>query len=235
MWRECLVSPEDLGPFLLGQLEPTRGSGSASSSSPTVVQRGGTSAAPGRVGLGRPAHPPTRRRCPGPGRTGRRRVQRLLASIGRERAKRRWCSWRVIAAAAAAKPRPDARRCRRGRLQRGRRRPLGGARRAGVGSRHRSPYPAPWDTSIVLTVRGLQPDKPYAWLQARSGDRVPAGTFTPAPGGSLELDPSAQLPIGDAAAVGVTQLVGEEAGDPTSARPPAAARLVRDGNDARVG
>ncbi len=214
MRHECLVSPKDLGPFLLGQLDPHEEvrigelvdtcpscSEEARQLRPVVSALGRASAPTATAGVPRP-RPPA-----GPPAG----VDRLLASIGRERAGRRWRSWRVPAAAAAvvvALTLGGVVVATRGGDDVGRQVVLAGQGSA-VGTAVVTKRP--WGTAIVLTVRGLQPDKPYgAWLETRSGDRVPAGTFTPASGGSLRLDLSALLPIGDAAAVGVTQLGGED-------------------------
>jgi hypothetical protein len=68
-----------------------------------------------------------------------------------------------------------------------------------------------WGSELVLEVRGLAPGKAYgAWLADESGQRVPAGTFRPAGDGSARLNLGASLPPGDAATVGVTELGGED-------------------------
>ena len=47
-------------------------------------------------------------------------------------------------------------------------------------------------------------------MEDESGDRVPAGTFTATSDGTVRLDLSARMAIGDAAAFGVTLIDGED-------------------------
>jgi hypothetical protein len=71
--------------------------------------------------------------------------------------------------------------------------------------------PRDWGSELVLEVRGLAPGKAYgAWLADESGQRVPAGTFRPASDGSARLNLGASLGAGDAATVGVTELGGDD-------------------------
>jgi hypothetical protein len=71
--------------------------------------------------------------------------------------------------------------------------------------------PRDWGSELVLDVRGLAPGKAYgAWLADESGQRVPAGTFRPASDGSARLNLGASLRPGDAATVGVTELGGDD-------------------------
>jgi hypothetical protein len=68
-----------------------------------------------------------------------------------------------------------------------------------------------WGSALVLEVRGLAPGKAYgAWLADESGQRVPAGTFRPVSDGSARLNLGASLRPGDAATVGVTELGGKD-------------------------
>jgi hypothetical protein len=71
--------------------------------------------------------------------------------------------------------------------------------------------PRDWGSALVLDVRGLAPGTAYgAWLADESGKRVPAGTFRPASDGSAHLNLGASLRPGDAATVGVTELGGDD-------------------------
>jgi hypothetical protein len=66
-----------------------------------------------------------------------------------------------------------------------------------------------WGTSIELDVGGLRPGRTYgAWLADRKGQRVPAGTFTPTADGRAHLRLGASMTLREANAVGVSQLDG---------------------------
>lgn len=211
--HECLVRPEDLGPYLLGQLPPPeveriRALVTACPSCTEEVRQ----LRPVVESLAIASSPPSDRprldlAAPAP-RTG---VDGLLTAVRRERARRRGHTWRVAAAAAAVAAALT----------------LGGVAAVGHVTRDRGAVVAldgsgvahgtalvaehDWGTSIVLTVRGLTPGTSYgAWLEDRSGARVPAGTFTPSSDGTLRLDLSALMPVREAAAVGVTQLGGAD-------------------------
>jgi hypothetical protein len=68
-----------------------------------------------------------------------------------------------------------------------------------------------WGTAIELDAWGLEPDKTYgAWLARADGQRVPAGSFRPDRDGRARLDLGAALARRDSSAVGVTALTGTD-------------------------
>jgi anti-sigma-K factor RskA len=212
--HECLVRPEDLGPYLLRQLdsevEARIGALVAACPScteevrvlrPVVTALGRATTTPERVAL--LTDTDVARPDPQAGFDG------LLTAVRRERARRRGRTWRAAAAAAVV-----AAVLTLGAVAVVSQRDAGGGHvvaLVGTGQARGSAVVSEraWGTAIVLTVRGLKPGKPYgAWLEDRSGDRVPAGTFTPASDGTVRLDLSALMSLHDTAAVGVTQLGG---------------------------
>jgi uncharacterized protein YggT (Ycf19 family) len=75
--------------------------------------------------------------------------------------------------------------------------------------------PQPWGTSIDLSAAGLEPAQTYwVWLESRGGGRMSAGTFQPAPSGTVRLSLSSTTSLSDAAAFGLTML--PRAGETTS-------------------
>lgn len=64
-----------------------------------------------------------------------------------------------------------------------------------------------WGTAIELEVRGLDAGTTYGvWLQRRAGDRLPAGSFRPDSDGTFRLSLASAVPLGDSGAVGVARL-----------------------------
>jgi hypothetical protein len=220
MRHQCLVLPEDLGPFLLGQLDQPEEArvqalvaecptcvAEIRALRPVVAALGTASAASQQ-----PAEPARRPgpvvapAAPAPGFDG------VLTAVHLERAqRRRRPAWLLAAAAAVlavAVTLGAVAVLARSGDNAGREVAL-----VGQGHAHGTAVVAQrdWGTSIALTVSGLQPGKPYgAWLEDKSGDRVPAGTFTPRSDGTVRLDLSALMSVHDAAAMGVTQLDGDD-------------------------
>ena len=213
MKHHCQVLPEELGPYLLGQLDPREEQRIAAlvaecpsctaevhSLRPVVAALALTSSATDPTRSVTPTPPP-----PPPGLDG------VLSTVRRERAQHRGTSWRVTAAAAVlalvvgiggtvAVFRDGSEDGHRYAL-------------AGQGTARGSAecWERDWGTAISLKVAGLEPGKPYgAWMEDRSGDRVPAGTFTATSDGTMRMDLSARMALGDAAAVGVTLVDGAD-------------------------
>jgi hypothetical protein len=203
MKHQCQVLPEELGPYLLGQLDPDEEQRIAALVAecpsctaemhdlrPVVAALALTSSAAQPTSAATPAPPPD-------GFDG------VLSTVHRERARRAGRSWRVAAAAAVV-----ALVVGIGGTDDGRRYTL-----VGQGTARGSAVCAErdWGTAISLTVAGLQPGAPYgAWMEDETGDRVPAGTFTATSGGTMRLDLSARMALEDAAAVGVTRIDGPD-------------------------
>lgn len=71
--------------------------------------------------------------------------------------------------------------------------------------------PREWGTAIEMEVSGLDPGKVYgAWLEAPDGERVGAGTFRPDEEGSARLVLSAALQVEESGAIGVSWIGGEQ-------------------------
>ena len=209
--HQCQVLPEELGPYLLGQLEPhderriealvaecPSCTADVYALRPVVAALALTSSAAEPAPAVTPPPPPD-------GFDG------VLSTVHRERAQHRGRSWRVAAAAAVvalvvgiggtvALGRDGSDDGRSYTLV-----GQGTARGSAVCSERG------WGTAISLTVAGLEPGRPYgAWMEDETGDRVPAGTFTATSDGTMRLDLSARMAIEDAAAVGVTQIDGAD-------------------------
>jgi hypothetical protein len=209
MRHECAVRPEDLGPYLLGQLGRNEAAlveeavSSCASCSAEVERLRPVAAALARASAPVEEAAP---RAPSPA------LDRVLASVHGERAaqRRRWRTRVTLAAASVV---------------------LLGAALVGAfvavghdtGGRDvalsgRTPATGnatvssqPWGTEITLDVRGLTPGKSYgAWLADVSGKRVPAGTFRPMADGTARLDLGASLALDQAGTVGVTELGGTD-------------------------
>jgi Anti-sigma-K factor rskA len=216
----CLVLPEDLGPFLLGQLPPEEEArvaeavagcplcaAEARSLRPVVIS----------LGLAAPAALPEASGSPDvvavPVARESTEFDRLLASVRAERAQRRGRNRRrsaLVAAAAVvvlllgavgfvALNRDDT-GSGAGVTLLGR----GGAQGTAVVEQ------TDWGTAIMLTVRGLPPGQYGAWLQDWSGKRAPAGTFKLGSDGATHLQLSVLMRLDDAAVIGVTQVDGKD-------------------------
>lgn len=212
--HECQVRPEELGPFLLGQLAPTESDRVADAVAacasctaevaglrPVVAALETATATP--RGPDRP-EPPEQQAWRGPDG-----LEVLLSAVHRERGKR-LRAWRLGAVAAGVALllglgtvialQDDDTGGREVRLV-----GAGPARGTALVTERE------WGTAIDLTVSGLQPGQSYgAWLEDGSGERVPAGTFRATSGGAVRLELSALMPVQDAAAVGVTRLGGSD-------------------------
>ena len=211
--HQCQVLPEELGPYLLGQLDPEEElriaalvaecpscTAEVHSLRPVVAALALTSSSAEPTQSVTPTPPP-----PPPGLEG------VLSTVRRERAQRRGTSWRVTAAAAVVAlvvGIGGTVAVLRDSSDDGRSYAL-----AGQGTAHGSAvcWERDWGTAISLRVAGLEPGEPYgAWMEDRSGDRVPAGTFTATSDGTMRMDLSARISLGDAAAFGVTLIDGDD-------------------------
>jgi hypothetical protein len=211
MRHECSVREEDLGPYLLGQLDPyeARRVAEAVDSCACCTEE---------VRRLRPVVQALARGVPGlddePIPAPEPALDRALATMhDAQAARRRRARSRAVLAAAAlvlviagavggvviagGEDRPSSRDVTL----------IGqGAATGSVELSRRE-----WGSALVLEVNGLAPGKAYgAWLADESGQRVPAGTFRPTSDGSARLEGAASLRLGDAATVGVTELGGED-------------------------
>jgi Anti-sigma-K factor rskA/Putative zinc-finger len=220
--HECLVRPEDLGPFLLGQLPPedearvaeaVAGCPSCAAEAralrPVVTSLGlvSVAASPEPSGSAEVQAVPVQ-----PGST---EFDRLLASVRAERAERRGRTRRrgalVVAAAAVVlllavvgvgalvRDNPKAGTGAQVTL-------LGSGAAKGTAVVEQRD----WGTAIMLNVRGLPPGRYGAWLQDWSGQRAPAGTFKLGSDGTTHLELSVLMRLQDAAVLGVTRLGGRD-------------------------
>lgn len=207
MRHECAVRPEDLGPYLLGQLPPEEAAlveeAVASCASCTVeVER----LRPVAAALARGTAPleEVSPEAPMPA------LDRVLASVHDETVaqRRRWRTRMALAAASVVLLVAAV---------------VGAAVVLGGGSQGRDislsgrtsatgsamVVSKGWGTAITLEVSGLTPGKSYgAWVADRSGDRVPAGTFRPTADGSAHLSLGASLDLDQASSMGVSELGG---------------------------
>jgi len=212
MKHQCQVLPEELGPYLLGQLDPQEEQRIAAlvsecpsctaevhSLRPVVAALALTSSAADLTQPVTPTPPPPA------GLDG------VLSIVRRERAQRSGRSWRVAAAAAVLAlivGIGGTVAVLRDGSEDGHRYTLVGQ---GTARGSAECWERDWGTAISLEVAGLQPGRPYgAWMEDETGDRVPAGTFTAASDGTMRLDLSARMAIDDAAAFGVTQIDGDD-------------------------
>jgi anti-sigma factor RsiW len=216
--HECAVQPEDLGPFLLGQLSPEEESrvaqalagcpscsAEARSLRPVVTSLSLAASAPaeldGSTDLASVPWP-----------DGSTEFDRLLASVRAERDRRRARTRRrraLVAAAAAVLLVAVVSVIGLDRDSAGSGSDVtlvghGGAQGSAVVQQRE------WGTAIMLTVRGLPPGQYGAWLQDWSGKRAPAGTFKVSSNGATDLQLSALMRLEDAAVLGVTQLDGKD-------------------------
>jgi anti-sigma factor RsiW len=212
MRHECAVRPEDLGPYLLGQLAPDEGvlvaeavdSCASCTAEVERLQLVVQALARTTASLEEPAPP-----APAPA------FDRVLATVHGERLDRRRRRHRrigLVAAAlvlvVAAGVGAVARSMSGNDAAAGRDVALTGTRPA-AGSVEVSERR--WGTALTLEVRGLTPGKSYgAWLADGSGERVGAGTFRPTADGSARVELAAALRLPDADTVGVTELGGDD-------------------------
>lgn len=203
MRHECAVRAEDLGPYLLGQLDP----GEAAEVADAVRECPLCAA---EVAELRPVVHALSRAQPGdhePVRAPAPALDRVLAAVHRPARRQRvllGAAAAVVVAAVlsavllvrGAGPDPAQHVALTGRPG-----------TSGVMSVSREP----WGTAIELDVRGLTPGATYgAWLADRAGKRVGAGTFRPGSGGTVQLALSSGLPLDQAGAVGVTEIGGAD-------------------------
>jgi anti-sigma factor RsiW len=211
MRHECSVRAEDLGPYLLGQLDPAEAARVAESvDSCACCAEEVRRLRPVVLALARtvPALEDDVIQAPGPA------LDRALATMHDDQAASRRRVRNRVALAAAALVLVIASA-------------VGGVVISGGGNSSSDrdvtligPGDASgsvvlsqreWGSALVLEVRGLAPGKAYgAWLADESGKRVPAGTFRPTSDGSARLEGAASLRISDAATVGVTELGGDD-------------------------
>lgn len=202
----CGVDEEDLGPFLLGQLDDDRAAAVAEQVARCPSCREEVEQLrPVVTVLARSSPPPAVRSGPTVGRTGgqvggrarrpgrRRRVALVAAAVVL-----------LVGAAGAVTALP-------GRSDGGRTVVLAGAPGASASAVLRERR---WGTAIELEVRGLDADATYGvWLERREGGRLPAGSFRPDGDGTFRLSLATALPLDDSRAVGVALLPGGRAAD----------------------
>ena len=205
MRHECLVRAEDLGPYLLGQLDPAEAARVAEAVTSCASCTAEVQALRPVVVALAYAGPPldeSAAQAPAPA------LERVLSSVHEERRAqhRRWrtrvylAAAAVVLLAAAAVGGVVTLRSDSGQREV----VLSGATSA-AGTADVSAQA--WGTAITLKVSGLQPDRSYgAWLADGSGKRVGAGSFRPAADGTARLDLSASLPLDQAGVIGVTEL-----------------------------
>ena len=71
-----------------------------------------------------------------------------------------------------------------------------------------------WGTRIELRVQGLDPGADYGvWLAQEDGDRTGAGTFRPADEGLVVVSLSSSLDLGDSAELGVSRIPASPDGE----------------------
>jgi hypothetical protein len=209
MRHDCPVRPEDLGPYLLGQLGDEDAAlveqEVASCPSCTAeVERLRPVVAALAVG-GAPDEQPAAT-APVPA------LNRVLAAVRAEQAAQRRRLWARIGAVAASLLLVLG-AVAGGVMWAGR---SGGTERialsgASPASGSATVAPREWGTAISLDLRGLTPGTSYgAWLADDAGKRVPAGTFRPLADGSARLDLGASLTLEQAARLGVTALGGDD-------------------------
>ena len=206
MRHECSVRPEDLGPFLLGQLSQDEAAvvaeavASCPSCTAEVDRLVPVTAALARVTL--PLDEPAAT-APSPA------LEKVLDSVRGERAaSRRRLRTRVALAAASVVVLAAAVLGAVVQVRGGDGRDVAFVGRSSAWG---SAVVAErgWGTSIELDVGGLRPGRTYgAWLADRKGQRVPAGTFTPTADGRAHLRLGASMTLTEAGAVGVSQLDG---------------------------
>jgi hypothetical protein len=206
--HECAVRPEDLGPFLLGQLGPDQAALVAESikSCPSctleVERLVPVAAAISRVSL------PLEDAASAPSPA----LERVLKSVRSEQAaSRRRLRTRVTLAAASVVLLLAA---VVGALV------TGGDDNDGRDIALTSQSSAwgkamvaerGWGTAISLDLGGLKPGETYgAWLADSKGERVPAGTFRPTANGTVHLDLGASMTLTQASTMGVTQRGGAD-------------------------
>lgn len=213
MRHECRVRPEDLGPYLLGQLGIAEAAAvdEALESCPSctaevqrlrpVVQALARGSAPGDD------QPPA---APTPA------LERVLATVRDERSERSRRPRGRVAAMVAAVALVLASVVGAVVLSGGDDGAGGAAREVALTSTTSAAgtvemWERGWGTALILEVRGLSPGTAYgAWLADRSGDRVPAGSFRPTADGTARVDLSASLRLPEASAIGVSEIGGAD-------------------------
>jgi len=207
--HECGLTAEDLGPYVLGQLEAAeqrRATGllSMCASSRAEVAR----LIPVVGALQADVAPP---RVVAPARALDRALDAVHAAGASTTARRRR-RWALVAAAVLL-PAALASLLRTGplssgRTPRGTQVTLSGSGGAGgavrVGARA-------WGSALTLDVHGLTPGRTYgAWLADGTSHRLPAGTFRATARGSAHLDLASALRAPDTRTVGVNEIGGRD-------------------------
>lgn len=217
----CGVGQEDLGPFLLGQLDGHRSTAVAAqvAACPTCsaeVER----LRPVVAALARSSPPPAEPGERNPGATGGtgataapvsgadRTVPRRRRPVRRSPRRRRLAVGATALVLVAA---VGSVVLLNGRTDVGERVALAGA--PGV-SASAVLQERRWGTAIELEVRGLDAGTVYGvWLERREGGRVPAGTFRPDGSGTFRLALASAEQLDDSRAVGIAELPGGRVAD----------------------
>jgi anti-sigma-K factor RskA len=209
--HDCDVSPEELGPYLLGHLPPDEAervrdavqrcpvcAAEVAQLSPVVTALAAASPAV--------APPPAF----GPTGVDEAVLRGVLARVARERRASRRRRWAVAGVAAAvAGVLGTAGLLLTGVLgerDAGRRVQLAGGPVSGSAVL----VDAEQGTRIALEVTGLAPGRYGVWLEDQEGQRVSAGSFRPDAEGGARVDLLAGLPLEDSEAIGVTVAGGED-------------------------
>lgn len=223
--HDCGVREEDLGPYLLGHLDPRREKEVAALVAACVSCSDEVAHLREVVAdMARASHP-TASDEPYPLASSDRVVtdaglDRVMMQIRRER-RRGWTGRRTVALASAAAvaaitavivgsqllPDPADREVVLARDASGTAADDGASGRVTLDGRS-------WGTSLVLEASGLSPGETYGvWLERDEGDRLTAGSFVPDSDGTVQLDLSSGLALEDSTAVGIALLPGAQMAD----------------------
>jgi len=230
MNHHCRVPEQDLGPYLLGQLEPGHAAevaeqvGGCPSCADEVARLRPVVAAMAAGSAPEAGAPRTgvsdlslvRQQTPARDRAaaGPAGLDRVLSTVRREQRSR--MGRRLLLAAAAVvvallvggtavlATSPDGREVQL----------AGSAGAGGTAAASAVLREQRWGTAIELEVRGLDPRQTYGvWLERREGGRLPAGSFSPRADGTVRVSLGSGLALADSGAVGVALLEGGR-GDP---------------------
>lgn len=213
--HRCEVQPEDLGPFLLGQLTPGRARAVARQVAACPLCAAEAASLTPVVAALRAYPPPdvvVREAASSGGGARPAGLGAVLAGVQAERGRRSRRRALVAAAATVAVlgvgtpaalvliDSPDRPTTPSNAVDVRLDGTPGSAGRAVLDARR-------WGTAISLEVRGLDPSARYGvWLAAADGGRVPAGSFRPTTAGTVELQLASALPLASGRVIGVSRL-----------------------------